>query len=275
MTVVRVPATTANLGAGFDALGLALGRVLELELDADPTTNDVAHETHPATRAFVAAGGVGSIAVRTDFPPGRGMGFSGAARVAGVVAAAVQRGERWQDERPSLLAHAAELEGHADNAAASMYGGLVVVAGDRCVRVPTDLDPEIVLWIPERETSTKESRATLPASLLFDDAVFNLGRAALFVAAWAAGDSASLRTATEDRWHQTRRLGAVPESAAALEAMREAGAHGAWLSGSGPTVAALAADATTRAAIESALVTLTDHARIDILAVDHEGTTVR
>jgi homoserine kinase len=143
------------------------------------------------------------------------------------------------------------------------------------VRVPTDLDPEIVLWIPERETSTKESRTTLPASLPFDDAVFNLGRAALFVAAWAAGDSASLRTATEDRWHQTRRLGTVPESAAALDAMREAGAHGAWLSGSGPTVAALAADSATRAAIESALVTLTDHARIDILAVDHEGTTVR
>jgi homoserine kinase len=276
MTIVRVPATSANLGAGFDSLGLALGRSLELELlTGDDDASIAASDAHPAARAFAAAGGVGSIAVRTDFPPGRGMGFSGAARVAGVVAAAMQRGEPWHDQRASLLEVAARLEGHADNAAASMFGGLVVVAGDRCVRVPSAVNPEIVLWIPERETSTRESRTTLPASMAFGDAVFNLGRAAMFVAAWAAGDFDALRVATEDRWHQQQRLAVVPESAAALEAILAAGAHGAWLSGSGPTIAGLAADAETRLAIETALGTLAVTARVDVVSINHEGTTVR
>jgi homoserine kinase len=272
MTTVRVPATTANLGAGFDTLGLALTRALILDLDAADA--DAVADSHPASRAFHTAGGEGRIAVHHDFPAGRGMGFSGAARVAGVVAAAVQRGDDWSARRAELLALAAAFEGHSDNAAASMYGGLTVTAGEHCVRVPSPLQPSVILWIPDRETSTKQSRTMLPDEVAFADAVFNIGRSALFVAAWATGDLDVLRAATEDRMHQDRRLAAVPDSAAALAAAVAAGAHGAWLSGSGPTIAALAADAPTRAAVVSALERLPS-GRVDECAIDQEGTTVR
>lgn len=272
MTTVRVPATTANLGAGFDALGLALTRALELDLD--PAASDVVADSHPASRAFHTAGGDGPIGIRHDFPAGRGMGFSGAARVAGVVAAAVQRGDDWRSRRAELLALAAVFEGHSDNAAASMYGGLTVTAGDRCVRVPSPLQPSVILWIPDRETSTKQSRTMLPDEVAFSDAVFNVGRAALFVAAWATGDLDALRIASEDRLHQDRRLAAVPDSAAALAAALAAGAQGAWLSGSGPTVAALAADESTSAGVVDALAHLPS-GRVDECAIDQEGTTVR
>ncbi len=274
MTIVHVPASTANLGAGFDVLGLAFGRGLELELDADEKTVGLVSDTHIAKRAFVACGGHGDIAVRTNFPPGRGMGYSGAARVAGAVAAAVQRGDDWQTMRDELLNQAARLDGHADNTAASLYGGLVVVASEECVRVPSGLAPEVVLWIPARETSTKESRSALPESVSLEDAVFNSSRSSLFAAAWAAGDIDALRVATQDRWHQERRLQAVPESAIALRAMQDAGACGAWLSGSGPTIAGLAFDASTRGAIEQALAQLNFDARVEVVAVDEEGTTV-
>jgi homoserine kinase len=275
VTVVRVPATTANLGAGFDALGLALSYGLELALDADDAHPAAAGESHPATRAFRSCGGSGTIAVRTDFPPGRGLGFSGASRVAGVVAAAVQRGAPWSRERRDLLAVAAAMEGHGDNAAASMFGGLIVCAGTHSIAViaPDSFRPHIVLWIPDRETSTKQSRSALPTTVSLDDAVHNLGRAALFVAAWAAGDTSAFATATDDRWHQPHRLPLVPESAAALAAMQRAGAQGAWLSGSGPTVGALACDDETRDAIVAALGE--HHAgRTSVVGVDYVGTTV-
>lgn len=285
MPTVRVPASTANLGAGFDALGLALGRSLSVDFTAGDSelggglgtdalaTDGAAPESHPAVRAFVAAGGEGSIRVQCDFPPGRGLGFSGAARVAGVVAAAAQRG-RWRERRRELLALAIELEGHADNAAASMYGGLVAVAGETVVQVPSAIDPQVIVWIPGRETSTRASRTGLAASVPFDDAVFNVGRAAVFVAAWSAGDVDALRVATEDRLHQGVRLAHEPASAAALRAAVDAGAHGAWLSGSGPSIAALAADARTRESVVAALHDIDGGARVEVIPIAHEGAAV-
>lgn len=269
MTRVIAPASSANLGAGFDALGLALRRAFTVELDAPETA--AAPETHPAVRAFRAAEGTGAIAVGSDFPPGRGLGFSGAARVAGVVAAAVQRGVAWRAHRGELFALAAQLEGHADNAAASMYGGLVVTAGGRLVQVPTAVDAVVVLWIPERETSTKQSRTALPTAVPFADAAFNIGRAALLVAAMTAGDAESLRTATEDRLHQDRRLAASPESLRALHTALDHGAYGAWLSGSGPTIAALCAP-DRAAAVAAALPA--QGGRADTVAIDGEGVRV-
>ncbi len=269
MTTIVAPATSANLGPGFDALGLALGRHLRLTLEPEGAA---AEATHPATKAFRAAGGDGPIGVATDFPPGRGMGYSGAARVAGVVAAAVQRGDDWANDRRALCDLAADLEGHADNAAASMYGGCVVAAGDQVVRVPIGFDAEVVLWIPDRETSTRASRGTLPATVPFADAVFNLGRAALLVAAVTTGDTAALSAATEDRLHQDQRLAAVPESAVALAAARRAGAYGAWLSGSGPTVAALCSRGDHARAVADALPTA--GARVEVVPIDLAGARV-
>jgi len=124
--VIRVPASSANLGPGFDALGMALSLHLELGFWVEGDGHPIAVEGHPAVVAFRAAGGTGPLWVRSPIPMGRGLGFSGAARVAGLVAAHVQRcGPRLDlgDVGPGLLALATELEGHADNVAASLHGG--------------------------------------------------------------------------------------------------------------------------------------------------------
>jgi homoserine kinase len=140
---------------------------------------------------------------------------------------------------PILLEHAIEMEGHADNVAASLHGGLVATAAGRAVRIPLGLAPAVVVWVPQLETSTTRSRHALPSTVSFEDAVFNVGRTALLIAALATGDVAALHWATADRLHQDRRLAAVPESRDALSCGLDAGAWCGWLSGSGPAVAFL------------------------------------
>lgn len=233
---VRVPASSANLGSAFDAVALAL----DLPLDVTPVPDgspDAAGEGHPAVRAFRSAGGTGLIAVHARFPGGRGLGFSGAARVAGLVAADAQRGAR---QPRDVLGEAAELEGHADNVAASLTGGVVAVAGGRVTRIPLGCALAVVLWIPDRETATDHARRTLPDAVPFIDASFNIGRTALLVAALAAGDTEALRIATQDRLHQDRRLEGAPATRAAMDTALANGAYAAWLSGSGPSAAAFA-----------------------------------
>lgn len=243
---VVVPASSANLGPGFDALGMAVS--LHAEVGVVDDTQDEwpgpkVDEHHPAAVAFRRAGGTGELWVRSPIPVGRGLGFSGAVRVGGVVAAHAQRhgADRDEFERavPSMLALSTELEGHADNAAASLLGGVVATAAGRAVRVPLGIDPAVVVWVPSFTTSTDESRSKLGAGVTFDDAVFNVGRTALLVAALAAGDVDALRSATEDRLHQDLRLERAEPSRTALDALLAGGVWAAWLSGSGPTVAAL------------------------------------
>ena len=183
---VRAPGSSANLGAGFDTLGLALSLHIDLRVGDDaPPTGWTVDEHHLAIRTFRAAGGEGPIAARADFAGGRGLGFSGAARVAGVFAASIQHGATIDDARVAAERRASELESHGDNAAASARGGLVAVAGSRAVRVPIAVAPAVVLWVPSAETSTKASREQLPDTVPFGDAVFNVSRAAAFVAAMA------------------------------------------------------------------------------------------
>lgn len=261
MIVVRVPASTANLGPAFDALGMALTLHAELvvvddepvpepggRLGADPEPTSEpgdgsrpADETHPADVAFRAGGGRGQLWVRSPIPMGRGLGYSGAMRVGGLVAAAAQRygADAVAEAGDTILAEAAALEGHADNAAASLLGGLVAVAADRAVRVPLAVDPAVVVWVPPTTMSTTRSRSMLSATVSFHDAVFNVGRTALLVAALASGDVAALARATEDRLHQDHRLAGAPESRDALASGLEAGAWCGWLSGSGPSIAFL------------------------------------
>jgi homoserine kinase len=170
-----------------------------------------------------------------------------------------------------VLDVAMRFERHADNAGASLEGGIVVVAGDTVTRVPLAFDPAVVVWIPSgTTTSTDRSRTTLSGTVSRDDAVFNLGRVALFVAACAAGDPGPLRIATEDRLHQPTRLSAVPASAAAIDAGLGAGAWAAWLSGSGPTVAMFCEPA--RAAALAAA--LPSEGQAKVLRIDHEGAIV-
>ena len=263
---IRVPASSANMGPAFDALGLALTTYLEVSVGVADATG----ETHPAVRAFRYAGGTGPISVTAAFPGGRGLGYSGAARVAGLLAAHVQSGRGLFESRDTVLAQAAALEGHSDNAAASLLGGVVATAGGHATRIPLALEPAVVVWIPDRETTTKESRHRLATSIAFDDAVFNIGRTALLVAALAAGDSGALRAATEDRLHQDTRLARVPDSRSALRSALDAGAWCAWLSGSGPSVAALA----DRADAQRIVAALPSPGRAIVLRIDDRGATV-
>jgi homoserine kinase len=205
-------------------------------------------------------------------------------RVAGAVLAVATADDpdRWLERRDEVQALVARLEGHPDNVAASLYGGVVVAAAGRVVRLPVALDPTIVVWVPSSSTSTDESRRTLAAKVTRDDAVFNVGRTALLVAALATGDVESLRDACADRLHQDHRLAAVPRSRAALDAALENGAWAAWLSGSGPTVAAMCApDDAARLAAVMDTATRTGAAtdepalgRTMVLRIDQRGATL-
>jgi homoserine kinase len=280
VVVVRVPASSANLGPGFDALGMALTLYAEVgiasvtgdgEPGALPSRARHVGETHPADVAFRRGGGEGQLWVRSPIPVGRGLGFSGAMRVGGLVAAWAQQDDAdLAAARPLLLQPAVELEGHGDNVAASLYGGVVATAAGRAVPVPLAIEPAVVAWVPRFTTATQKSRSSLPSKVSFGNAVFNVGRTALLVAALAAGDVDALRWATEDRLHQDLRLVSVPLARAALAAGLEAGAWCGWLSGSGPTVALLCApdDVDTLAAA------LPAEGNARVLGIDREGATV-
>jgi homoserine kinase len=274
--IVRVPASSANLGPGFDTLGMALSMHAEagvIEGDLPPGAQRI-DQYHPAGVAFRRAGGEGDLWVCSPIPVGRGLGFSGAVRVAGVVAAHAQRHgsdpDRLVAGLPAMLALATELEGHADNVAASLFGGIVATADGRAVRIPLAFDPAVVVWIPSFTTSTDESRTKLGNEVALSDAVFNIGRTALLVAALAAGDTGALQSATQDRLHQDRRLAAAEPSRTALQAALDAGAWCSWLSGSGPTVAAMCPydDADELAA------KMPDDGHTKVLRIDHEGAVI-
>lgn len=273
--MIRVPATSANLGPGFDALGMAVtlyadvGIVGDEEMPADALHAD---DTHPAQVAFMRAGGKGRLWTRTNIPMGRGLGFSGAVRIGGIVAAEVQqRGvDAWTRETSRALEIGTELEGHADNVAASLYGSIVATADGKVVQIPTPLHPIFIAWVPSFTTSTNESRTKLGSVIAFDDAVFNIGRTALLVAAFAAGDVAALSAATQDRLHQDVRFSVAEKSRDALTAGLTAGAWCGWLSGSGPTVALLCDEKDADAICAS----LPDDGVAKQLRIDTEGARV-
>lgn len=247
---VRVPGSSANLGPGFDTLGLALSTHVVVGVvgrDEAPSRAQECDDRHPSQIAFERAGGRGRVWIEHSIPMGRGMGFSGAARIAGIIAADEQGtpgatpggwiDSATPDRVSDVLRIATELEGHADNVAASLAGGIVATAAGRIVRIATTLAPTLVLWVPSYTTSTSESRTALGDHVAFADAVFNIGRTALLVAALAASDVGALRDATVDALHQNLRLERVPLSREALECGLAAGAWCGWLSGSGPTIA--------------------------------------
>lgn len=277
--IARVPGSSANLGPGFDTLALAVTLYVEIGTmpgsgsgDEPPGARRIDRH-HPASIAFARTGGVGDLWERCSIPSGRGLGFSGAVRVGGALLGhAQQRGDAGLDDdaRRAVFSVVSSLEGHGDNAAASLYGGVVATADGRVVRVPLGIDPAVVVWIPAFVTKTDESRRTLATSVPFDDAVFNVGRTALLVAALAAGDVAALATAAQDRLHQPARLSAAEPSRMAIDAAMSAGAWCAWLSGSGPTVAALC----HRADADALAARLPPDGHTKVVRVDHEGATI-
>ena len=251
--VVRVPASSANLGAGFDVLGMALDLYLDVGFGAAPDGARSIDRHHPAAKAFAVANGgdesTDPLWLRSSIPMARGLGFSGAARVGGAALALVGASSDPATDlaavRPRVLTTAARLERHGDNAAASVFGGVVAWVDGRVIALrvgPRLAAAHVLAWIPDVTTSTDSSRGALPETVTRRDAVHNLGRMAQFVAALEQDDPALLDGATDDRLHQTTRLGEVPGAAPALAAGVAAGAWCGWLSGSGPTVAFLVGD---------------------------------
>jgi homoserine kinase len=248
---VRVPATSANVGPGFDSLGLALAITQEITLTVGPPAGapdglsrlvvDAARATYRAAKVEVpelSASGDSTI------PIGRGLGASAAARAAGIVGAnALLGGPLGEDQ---VLVLGAGLEGHADNMAPALFGGLRVVVkdGDRFVHLaaPIASGLHVVLFIPDFEMPTNESRKLLPESVSKEDAVHNIGRAAMLVAALSRGDWGLLDLATQDRLHQPARTSLFRAMPEVFAAAKGAGAHAAYLSGGGSTIAAFATE---------------------------------
>ena len=250
---VEVPATSANLGPGFDSLGVALDWTARWSFAPaarqDRPANAMEQMALSAALAIYQRAGVtppAGIAVtyEGDIPVGRGLGVSAAARVAGVVAAnALLEGGY---DASALLGVAVQLEGHADNAAPAMFGGLQVVVDDEGefahLRVDPPDDLRLVVLVPEFSMPTNESRRLLPEQFTRNQAVHNIGRAAMLVGALATRQFDALNVATEDILHQPARARLFQPMFQIFQAARDAGAHGVYLSGGGSTIAAFATD---------------------------------
>jgi homoserine kinase len=257
---VRVPATSANLGPGFDALGLALalhdeltariaGAGLSIDVQGEGGELVARDESHLVVRAMrrtfaILDGEPAGLALecRNRIPHSRGLGSSAAAIVAGILLArglVTDGADRLPDGE--VLGLASDIEGHPDNVAACLLGGLTVAWVRNTARaVRRDLDPAItpVALVPPFTTSTELARGLLPATVSHADAAFAAGRSALLVAA-LTGTPHALLDATEDRLHQAYRAPAMPDSANLVGELRSAG-HAAVISGAGPTVLVLA-----------------------------------
>ncbi|MFE7193090.1 homoserine kinase [Kitasatospora sp. NPDC057541] len=261
---VRVPATSANLGPGFDAFGLALGlyddvvvRVADsgLSVDiagegADTLPRDERHLLVRSMRAaFDRLGGQPrglEVVCANRIPHGRGLGSSSAAICAGIVAArAVTIGGPSALDDDALLALASELEGHPDNVAACLRGNFTVAWTEEDTARAIALEPSAevvpVVFVPGTEVLTETARGLLPKTVPLADAAANAGRSALLVEALTRRPDLLL-TATEDRIHQDYRASAMPDSAALVAALRAEGVP-AVISGAGPTVLALTDEA--------------------------------
>ncbi len=264
---VRVPATTANLGPGFDVLGLALARwnqatftlgetpaPWEAHNQGEGATHLPRDAEHLTLRAFrrlyehLGAPLPGKVYLETQnsIPVGSGLGSSAAAVVAGVVAANATLGNPLS--RQALLALASEMEGHPDNAAPALFGGLTAawLAADgaaqacRLPLAPTWQErPWLAVAVPEVQLSTAQARRALPQTVPFHDAVFNLSRLALLLDALRRGDPQLLAEAAQDRLHQPYRWALLPAAEAVRRAAQRAGACAVVLSGAGPGVLAL------------------------------------
>ncbi|HXJ42712.1 MAG TPA: homoserine kinase [Bryobacteraceae bacterium] len=254
-TNVRVPGSSANLGPGFDALGIALEVYLECRFsvsdrlsirvkgrDADlisPQADNLIWQTalSVAARAHKALPCI-SLDICNDIPIGKGLGSSAAALTAGVVIAEKLLNLGWK--RGRILDEAARLEGHPDNVAACVMGSIVASAVDvggttRAVRLEMPELFQVAVIVPNFQLPTKEARAVLPDTYTLADAVFNIQRAALLIAALATGDKSAFPAALDDRLHQPFRARLVPGLTEILR-LRATGLLGCALSGAGPAV---------------------------------------
>jgi homoserine kinase len=254
---VRVPATSANLGPGFDALGLALALYNEVTMtESDGVFVSIRGEgqghldegadnlvVRAASTVYEAVGrSFGGISIEcvNRIPLSRGLGSSAAAWLGGLLGANALLGAPL-DSR-AILSLAAKAEGHPDNVAAALHGGITVAceaaAGTIAVSVPVPDDIQWVVLVPDMTSATSEARAVLPATVPRADAVFNVQRVALLLASLQAKRADLLNVALHDRLHQPYRARLFPWMPAVAEAARQAGALGCVLSGAGPSLLA-------------------------------------
>ncbi|HKM39102.1 MAG TPA: homoserine kinase [bacterium] len=262
MIRLQVPASTANLGPGYDALALAVsvynyievepqpqGTPLEIVIEGEGRGELPQDESNLVFRAFKSAFQFIGMAVPdvrlkvvNKIPLARGLGSSAAAIVGGLLAAQQLLEEPLSQEQ--ILELALQLEGHPDNISAALLGGLVIACrgNDKMhytkIGFPKSL--KLVLAVPDFQISTQEARKILPATLTREQAVFNLSRTALLTASFLTDDLTLLSLALEDKIHQPYRASLVPGLPTVFEAAKEAGALGVALSGAGPTVTAFA-----------------------------------
>ncbi len=260
---VKVPASAANLGPGFDSLGMALklyNRVVVQVLDREDLEIEIEGEGEEVisldkdnivyramVRGFDEAGvpipGL-SIFLENNIPISRGLGSSAAARIAGLTAARHLSKGKYSDSR--VIDIASELEGHPDNAVASLVGGFVVSSkgdgGVEYIRLEPPQDLKFVVAVPNFELATEKARRVLPENVSLENAVHNLSRTALLVASFVSRDYEYLKSATEDLLHQPYRESLIPGMRDVFDAALDDGALGVAICGAGASLFALVKD---------------------------------
>ena len=294
---VEVPATTANLGPGFDTLGLALSvyDVLTVTVSAEPgvrvTVEGVGAGEVPTDATNLVAIAVARVfaevgeplpglelSARNTIPHGRGLGSSGAVIVSGIVAAQGLLADRVDLDADRLLAIATALEGHPDNVAPALFGGLTIAwtgpSGPQHKKLLVHRSVSPLVLVPQHTMSTALARSLQPQVVPHEDAIFNVSRSALLIAALIQSPELLL-TATEDRLHQSYRAAAMPETDRMIRALRDAG-HAAVVSGAGPSILVLASDPSQRLAAAQLVADQAEQAwRALLPAVDIKGATLR
>lgn len=255
---VKVPASTANLGPGFDTLGMALSLYAWIEIKPAESTVihlygdqmkgipvDKSNLIYEVAQSVFREAGVSvpelEISMYSDIPLTRGLGSSASAIVGALVAANELIGSPLDQSK--LFDMATALENHPDNVGASLFGGIITAVWDgahaQYLRIEPPADLQVLVAIPQFHLATSKARKVLPEQVSLSDAVFNVSRTSLFTAAMAAGRLDLIRAAMQDRLHQPYRAPLVPGMSRILEEAVEHGALGAALSGAGPTLLAL------------------------------------
>lgn len=257
MIKIRIPATSANLGAGFDALGLALTYYNYVEMEESDkveirSADGVEVPTDENNLIYVSAKDLFEVCGKkleglkltqtNTIPMARGLGSSSACIVAGLVGANTLLGNPLTTD--DLVDLAAQIEGHPDNTAPALLGGIVTAVFDgrkvHWVKQEVFTKLKFAAIIPDFELKTEKARACLPKEVSHKDAVYNLSRAALFSASLLTGKFENLRTAVHDKLHQPYRMELIPNCREVFDIAYNHGAYGVYISGAGPTVMAIA-----------------------------------
>lgn len=256
MFKIQIPATSANLGAGFDALGLALTFYNYVEMEESDkidiaSSDDLDIPTDEKNLIYISAKDLFNVCGKkleglklrqtNSIPMARGLGSSSACIIAGLVGANKMLGDPLTKD--DLVDLSAQIEGHPDNTAPALLGGIVTAVFDgrkvHWVKQEVFTKLKFVAIIPDFELKTEQARACLPKEIAHKDAVYNLSRAALFSASLLTGKFENLKTAVDDRLHQPYRMELIPHCKDVFDIAYTHGAYGAYISGAGPTIMAI------------------------------------